>query len=230
MQRLYIAAFFYIRLNKPAMNFYWIKTSFLIKKIFPKFIWDIPNDENKIYLTFDDGPTPKITPWVLDELKKHHIKATFFCIGNNILDYPDIFQRIIAEGHSVGNHTFSHLKGWDTATGEYIQNIQACGAEIQKYNSGGNRLFRPPYGKISRSQTGKVLQMGFRIIMWDILTVDYDKNVSPEKCLNNATQKTQSGSIIIFHDSIKAFPNLEYALPKTIEILKNKGFKFDTIR
>ncbi len=222
--------FLYSFLKKLGMNFYWVKTNFIIKKIFSKFIWDIPNNENKIYLTFDDGPTPEITPWVLAELRKHDIKATFFCIGNNIRNNPDIFQQVISEGHSIGNHTFNHLKGWKTTTENYISNIKKCDAEITASKNPETNLFRPPYGKISRSQTKEVLKMGKKIIMWDILTVDYNTAVSPEKCLENATRKTQSGSIIIFHDSVKAFPNLKYALPKAIEILKNKGFKFDAIR
>lgn len=207
------------------MNFYWVKTNFLIKRLFPKFIWSIPNSNKTLYLTFDDGPTPEVTPWVLHLLRQHGIKATFFCIGENIRKHPEIFRQIVNEGHAIGNHTFNHLKGWDTPLNEYIANVEQCDAEIKTHGL-ATVLFRPPYGKITRAQTKKVLEMSKKIIMWDILTVDYDTTISPEKCLKNATQKTTSGSIIIFHDSVKAFPNLEYALPRTLEIVKEKGYQF----
>jgi len=212
------------------MNFYWVKTHLIIKKLFPNFIWDIPNNEKKIFLTFDDGPDPEVTPWVLAVLKKADIKATFFCIGDNIKKHPDIFKEILSQGHAIGNHTFNHLKGWETETTTYLENIKKCDDEILESGGFSTDLFRPPYGKISRLQTKEVLKLNKKIIMWDILTVDYDKTVTPEKCLENATRKVTSGSIIIFHDSVKAFPNLEYALPKAIEILKKeKGFVFDVI-
>ncbi|MDI1257452.1 MAG: polysaccharide deacetylase family protein [Flavobacterium sp.] len=212
------------------MNFYWVKTNRIIKKLFPKLIWDIPNANKTVFLTFDDGPTPTITPWVLDVLRKHQIKATFFCIGDNIRKYPEIFKQVIAEGHTIGNHTFNHLKGWKTETSEYIKNFRLCETEIYQQLPENRKLFRPPYGKIKRSQSLQILESGYKIIMWDVLTADYDKNVSPQKCLENATKKTTSGSIIIFHDSIKAFSNVEFALPETIRILKEKGFSFDVIR
>ena len=212
------------------MNFYWVKTNSIIKKLFPKLIWDIPNANKTVFLTFDDGPTPEITPWVLNVLKQHQIKATFFCIGDNIRKYPEIFKQVINDGHSIGNHTFNHLKGWETETRNYMENLQLCDTEIRKLTTANYNLFRPPYGKIKRSQAIQAREAGYKIIMWDILTADYDKNVSPQKCLENATKKTASGSIIIFHDSVKAFPNVEFVLPKTIEKLKEKGFTFDAIR
>lgn len=211
------------------MDFYWVKTNRLIKALFPKLIWDIPNPDNAIFLTFDDGPTPEITPWVLETLKRHNIKATFFCIGDNIRKYPEIFKSIIADGHSVGNHTFNHLKGWKTPTDVYLENIRLCESQIAGHQRQVTDLFRPPYGKIKLSQAKKIADSGYKIIMWDILTVDYDKNVSRGKCLENATKKAASGSVIVFHDSIKAFQNLEYALPETIRILKEKGFQFKAI-
>ncbi len=227
--------FLYIRtVTQLAMNFYWIKTHWLIKKWFSDFIWDIPNQNNSVYLTFDDGPTPEVTPWVLDVLKRYNIKATFFCIGNNIEKHPDIFRQLLADGHAVGNHTFNHLKGWKTTTDKYIDNFEKCEKEIQKHiseetNILTTRLFRPPYGKISPKQAAKVLKMGYEIIMWDILTCDYDAAITKERCLKNATKKVTSGSVIIFHDSVKAFSNLEYALPKAIEIIREKGFRFERI-
>ncbi|TRX38605.1 polysaccharide deacetylase family protein [Flavobacterium sp. ZT3R18] len=243
------------------MNFYWIKTNSLIKRIFSNYIWDIPNMENKIYLTFDDGPTPEITEWVLEVLKEHQIKATFFCIGKNIQKHPAIFNKIIDNGHAIGNHTFNHLNGWRTLTGEYLENIDLCKSGLRlrsapvrlrsapvRLRSAPVRLrsvpenlkseilnlksplFRPPYGKIKTTQSKKLRQLGYKIIMWDVLSADFDQSISPEKCLENVLQNTKSGSIIVFHDSVKAFKNLEYALPKAIAKLKQKGFEFDVIR
>lgn len=206
-----------------------IKVPTLIKKIFYNQIWDIPNDENKIYLTFDDGPTPEITKWVLEILEKENIKATFFCIGNNIEKHPEIFNSIFQKGHSIGNHTFNHLQGWKTTTKQYIENVELNATEICKLNTDYCKLFRPPYGKIKPSQSKLLRKKGFKIIMWDVLSKDYDANCSPEKCLENVVKNTKQGSIIVFHDSIKAQNNLKYVLPKAIEILKNKGFVFDTI-
>jgi peptidoglycan-N-acetylglucosamine deacetylase len=213
------------------MNFYWIKTNRLIKKIFSNYVWDIPNTENKIYLTFDDGPTPEITEWVLQELEKHNAKATFFCIGNNIEKHPEIFEKVIAAGHSLGNHTFNHLKGWKTTTEDYLQNSFLCEKQILKseINNLKSKIFRPPYGKIKASQAEKLRQLGYKIIMWDVLSADYDITISKEKCLENATKNVQSGSIIVFHDSVKAFPHLEYTLPKALKYYKEKGFVFEKL-
>lgn len=209
------------------MKVYNIKIPQIIKRLFSNQVWDIPNKENKIYLTFDDGPTSEITEWVLEVLKENNIKATFFCIGNNIEKHPEIFNKIISDGHSIGNHTFNHKNGWKTSTTDYIQNIELCQKQILNLKS---KIFRPPYGKIKPSQSKKLRKLGYKIIMWDILTADFDKKTSKEKCLENATKKVSSGSIIVFHDSVKAFTNLEYALPKTIQILKEKGFVFDVIQ
>lgn len=210
------------------MSFYWIKTNALIKKIFSNYIWDVSNTENKIYLTFDDGPIPEITEWVLEELKKHEAKATFFCIGHNIQKHPEIFEKVIREGHSVGNHTFNHLNGWKTSTKEYIENSSQWSVVSGRVPN--CHLFRPPYGKIKTSQSKKLRQLGYKIIMWDILSADYDTAISPEKCLENVLQNVKSGSIIVFHDSIKAFPNLEYTLPKALKYWEAKGFVCDTIK
>jgi peptidoglycan/xylan/chitin deacetylase (PgdA/CDA1 family) len=211
------------------MKFYWIKTNAAIKKIFSKYIWAIPNNEKRIYLTFDDGPTPEITEWTLLQLKKYDIKATFFCLGKNIEKHPEIFTQIIRDGHSIGNHTFDHLNGWNTATETYLKNINSCKTAIDKLSTENSKLFRPPYGKIKPSQAKQLTKSGYKIIMWDVLSADFDKEISPEECLKNVTQNTTSGSVIVFHDSVKAFANLEYTLPKTIEFLKEKGFNFETI-
>ena len=189
------------------MKPYWIKTNKFIKKIFSNYVWDIPNTENKIYLTFDDGPTPEITEWVLEELKKHQAKATFFCIGKNINNHAAIFLKIIDEGHSIGNHTYNHLKGWNTSTEDYLENIALCKSEINNaspvrpdnYRDSGlnsaiapanlqSPLFRPPYGKIKKSQSKKLRQLGYKIIMWDVLSADFDQTITPEKCLENVLQ------------------------------------------
>ncbi|MDR6845491.1 polysaccharide deacetylase family protein [Flavobacterium granuli] len=216
------------------MKPYWIKTNKLIKKIFSNYIWDIPNAENKIYLTFDDGPTPEITEWVLEELKKYQAKATFFCIGKNINNHPAIFLRTIDEGHFIGNHTYNHLKGWNTSTEDYLDNIALCKSEIDNLDpvicNPQSPLFRPPYGKIKKTQFKELQQLGYKIIMWDVLSADFDQTITPEKCLENVLQNVQSGSVIVFHDSVKAFKNLEYTLPKTLEILKQRGFVFEVIQ
>lgn len=208
----------------------WVKTNRFVKWIFPKYVWEIQNSEKKIYLTFDDGPIPEVTEWVLQVLNDYDIKATFFCIGDNIKKHPNIFKKVIQDGHSIGNHTFNHLKGWDFPTQKYVENALLCESEIQsQIKNLKSKIFRPPYGKVKPSQSRKLRNMGYKIIMWDVLSRDYDKEISPEQCLENIIQNTVSGSIIICHDSTKAFKNLEFALPKAIGYLKNKGFLFDTI-
>ena len=211
------------------MSFYWIKTNFIVKRVFSKYIWDVPNNEKKVYLTFDDGPTPEVTKWTLSQLEKSEAKATFFCIGDNINKFPEIFNLVLSKGHSVGNHTFNHLKGWETSAKDYIENVQLCQEAISIHSKTVNlkpAIFRPPYGRIKRAQAKQLRQFGYKIIMWDILSADFDADVTPEECLQNVLQNVTSGSIIVFHDSKKAFRNLEYALPKTLEFLKEKGFYF----
>ncbi|NBU80911.1 MAG: polysaccharide deacetylase family protein [Flavobacteriaceae bacterium] len=213
---------------------FWVKTNYFIKKIFPNYIWDIPNHENKVFLTFDDGPIPEITEWTLEQLKKYDAKATFFCIGNNIEKHPDIFQKIIDDNHAVGNHTFNHLKGWERDTPNYIENVSLCQTQIlspksliqsePKANRAQLNLFRPPYGKIKPSQSRILRKLGYKIIMWDILSYDFDQTITPEKCLDNVLKNVVNGSIIVFHDNVKAEQNLKYALPKTLAFLKEKGF------
>ena len=205
--------------------FYWIKTHWIVKKIWSNFTWDIPNSSNKVFLTFDDGPTPEITHWVLTELQKHKAKATFFCIGDNVRKNPEIFENIINHGHKIGNHTFNHLNGWKTATKNYIKNTQKCFVN----NHENRQLFRPPYGKIKMSQAKILQKMGYKIIMWDVLSADFDSNVSQVKCLENVLSNITSGSIVVFHDSQKAFKNLEYVLPRTLEFIAKKGFVCDVI-
>ncbi|PZR20808.1 MAG: polysaccharide deacetylase family protein [Flavobacterium psychrophilum] len=211
------------------MKPYWVKTGWLIKKIFSGYIWDIPSAQKTVYLTFDDGPIPGITEWVLDLLGQHNIKATFFCIGDNIEKNPDIFQKVIDSGHTIGNHTFNHINGWKTDNTAYLENIEACRQTILNKSNIDTKLFRPPYGKISRQQAKEVKSLGYKIIMWDVLSADFDTAITPQKCLDNVIKNATNGSVIIFHDSLKAFPNLEYALPKVIEYLKENGFRFGTL-
>lgn len=211
------------------MKLNWVKTNRLVKMIFKNLIWDIPNSDKRIYLTFDDGPIPEVTEWVLDVLKQEKIKATFFCIGDNIKKHPSIYNRILSEGHETGNHTFNHLNGWKTNTADYIANFNLCQSEELKLKTFNSFLFRPPYGKIKPSQSKIIRQLGYKIIMWDVLSYDFDANVSPEECLENVISNTAQGSIIVFHDSLKAANNIKYALPKAIHFLKRKGFVFDVI-
>lgn len=201
----------------------------IITLLFPKYIWKLPNAKKKIYLTFDDGPIPEVTEWVLDILKQENIKATFFCIGDNIQKNPAIFKRIISENHAIGNHTFNHLNGWKNTSENYIKNMKLCENEILKHTNLKSKLFRPPYGKIKITQANAILKLGYKIIMWDILSYDFDANLDSEKCLSETIKNTSNGSIIVFHDSIKANNNLKFVLPKAIQVLKEKGFIFDKI-
>lgn len=190
-----------------------------VQRIYPKRIWALPNNDKKVYLTFDDGPIPEVTPWVLDTLRQYNAKATFFCIGDNIKKHPDIFNRILTEGHSVGNHTFNHLNGWETKTSEYIKNVEKC----ETYLDETTKLFRPPYGKITSKQSKILQQRGYKIIMWSVLSYDYDASVSEEKCLQNVLQKIQPGSIIVFHDSLKAEKNLRHVLPEVLHFMNENN-------
>lgn len=209
------------------MKISWVKTHWLIKKIFPNYVWDWDTNEKKVYLTFDDGPTPQITEWTLDQLKLYQAKATFFCIGDNIRKYPEIFRKTIADGHAVGNHTYNHLNGWKTPTTRYLENANQHEYEHNKYSKQPCKLFRPPYGKIRPSQSKRLRKLGYKIVMWDVLSEDFDTSVSREKCLQNVLENVRPGSIIVFHDSAKAFPHLEYVLPGTLAFLKEKGFVCD---
>ncbi|QAA83258.1 polysaccharide deacetylase family protein [Aequorivita sp. H23M31] len=204
-----------------------------VQLLFPERIWTIPNDKDCVYLTFDDGPNPEVTPWVLEELKKHCAKATFFCIGKNVGKRPEIFQQILSEGHSVGNHTFDHLNGWKTKTSEYIENVEK--AESRMVNNSefeilNSELFRPPYGRLASKQAKLLKKKGYKIIMWSIISFDYDAKLSKEKCLQNVLKNLKPGSIVVFHDSLKAEKNLRYALPKTLEFIAKKGWKCSSIQ
>lgn len=211
------------------MTFTPIKTPIVAKKLFSNYIWDIPTNEKVVYLTFDDGPTPEITNWVLNTLKQYQAKATFFCIGNNIENHPEIFQDIFNDGHSIGNHTNNHIRGWKTNSKAYLNNVSDA-EEIIKKQASSTNLFRPPYGQITPKQGKNLIELGYKIIMWDVLSFDWDKNITPETCLNNVISKTTNGSIIVFHDSIKASKNMQYALPKILEYFSNKEYQFKALR
>jgi peptidoglycan/xylan/chitin deacetylase (PgdA/CDA1 family) len=205
---------------------YLVKSPWLLKKIYPKLTWHIKTGKPSIFLTFDDGPIPIVTPLVLNILKKYNAKATFFCIGDNVNKHPDIFEQVKNEGHAIGNHTYNHLNGWKTDDKTYLENT------LQTDELLHTKLFRPPYGRIQRSQI-KLLQnamAGVKIIMWDVLTGDFDINLSPEKCLQNVLKKTKNGSIVVFHDSLKALDRLEYVLPKAIEVWVKEGYGFNPIK
>lgn len=189
-------------------------------KLMPEVTWHMDRRANNIYLTFDDGPIPELTPWVLDQLKEYNAKATFFCVGENIKKHPEIAKRIILEGHSIGNHTYNHLKGWLTSASSYIENFQKFEKEAFHTN-----LFRPPYGKIKPSQR-KEISKTHEIVMWDILSGDFDPKVSPQQCANNVIKNSTPGSIIVFHDNIKATENLKIALPATLKHFSEKGCSF----
>lgn len=211
------------------MELFWTKTPKTVKKLLRNFIWEVPNASNTIYLTFDDGPIPEVTEWVLDILKKEEIKATFFCIGDNISKYPNIYQRILNEGHKTGNHTFNHLNGWKTKTENYIENVKQCQTEHLKLKTEHSWLFRPPYGKMTLSQSKKIQKLGYKIVMWDVLSYDFKPTITAEKCKENVLKNTTAGSIIVFHDSLKAEKIVKKILPEVIQELKKKGFQFDVL-
>ena len=200
-------------------------------RFFSKYTWCFRSNEKEIFLTFDDGPTPEITQFVLSELKKYNAKATFFCIGKNIQNYPEIFNKIISDGHSIGNHTQNHLNAWKTTTENYIANFLECHETITQFNKikFKKQLFRPPYGKIKKSQAKKILKKGYKIIMWDVLSADFDNTISKERCLQNVLNNEKKGSIIVFHDSLKASKKVKYALPTVLKTFSDKGFVFKKI-
>lgn len=211
---------------------YFVKTPRFIKRIFPKLIWDIPTDDKVIYLTFDDGPTPKITDWVLNELKQYNAKATFFCIGKNIVNNPEILKNIIDHGHAVGNHTHNHLNKWTVSKKTYLKDIKHTHKVLLKHaglQTKTKKLFRPPYGKISPKTAKKLQQKNYKIIMWDVLSGDFDLSITHDKCLENILENTTNGSIVVFHDSIKAATNLKYCLPKVLAHYSKKGYQFKAL-
>ena len=210
---------------------YLVKTPFWLRLLFPKLLWRVNTSEKVIYLTFDDGPIPEVTPFVLAELKKFHAKATFFCIGNNIEKHPQIFKKILDDGHSVGNHTLNHLNARKVAFDEYMQNVNGCEQILQNIFSSNRelKLFRPPYGRLTRKVRRALFNEGYSIVMWDVISADFDLAVSPEKCLENVLRNVREGSVVVFHDSQKAKEKIEYTLPLVLEHFSKKGYFFDSL-
>jgi len=201
---------------------YLVKTPLLLKALYPKLLWDAGGNSRSIFVTFDDGPIPIVTPFVLNILKQYNAKATFFCIGDNVRKHPEVFEQVKNEGHAIGNHTFNHLNGWHTDDKTYLDNFLQADELI------GSKLFRPPYGRIKRAQV-KLLQQakpGIKIVMWNVLSADFDAATSPEKCLDNVIKNVKGGEIVLFHDSLKARERMEYALPRALEYWSKEGFEF----
>ncbi|KAB8151978.1 polysaccharide deacetylase family protein [Kordia sp. TARA_039_SRF] len=214
------------------MKLYTAKTPKLAKWLFPSLVWEFSVTEKKLFLTFDDGPIPEVTPWVLEQLAKYNAKATFFCIGDNIEKHSEIFQQLLKEGHAIGNHTQQHVNGWKVSKKAYITNIQEAQKSIENHlenSAEASKLFRPPYGKLTPQLCKRVQKLGYKIIMWDVLSGDFDKNLSPEKSLSNVVNNAETGSIIVFHDSLKAFEKLKYALPKVLQHFHELGYTFERI-
>jgi len=194
----------------------------LLTRALHRMTWEIPGEKQEVYLTFDDGPTPGVTPWVLDQLDEAKAKATFFCLGRNVDKHRDIYSQILSAGHSVGNHSYSHLKGFRSSIKRYMEDIRLASNMID------SKLFRPPYGRIFPGQVRAVLQQ-YDIIMWDVLSIDYNPGLTGDRVLQNVTKNVKPGSIIVFHDSDKASENLYYALPRTLEFLRESGFTMKSI-
>jgi peptidoglycan/xylan/chitin deacetylase (PgdA/CDA1 family) len=220
------------------MDLYFNHSGWLFSNFFSGAEWRHKGigESKTIYLTFDDGPVPEATPYVLDILKEFNVKVTFFCVGANIQKNPELYKRIIREGHRTANHTFNHLNGWTHADDYYFANIMACEAIMEKLEDEidmpdewrNERLIRPPYGKIKVAQC-EYLKTIYRVIMWDVITGDFDKKRGAEKCFQTAVSATRDGSIVIFHDSIKALENIKYALPLYLEQCLKKGYQFKTL-
>ena len=205
---------------------YLVKTPWLLKKLYPNLVWNVDHNQRRIYLTFDDGPIPIVTPFVLNILKQYNAKATFFCIGDNVRKHPDIFEQVKNDGHAIGNHTFNHLNGWKTDNKTYLDNF------LQAEKLLDTKLFRPPYGRIKRAQIKLLMEAkpGLEIIMWQVLSGDFDINLKPEQCLKNVLKHTDNGDIVLFHDSLKAQPRMEYALPRAMEQWSREGFEFSSLK
>lgn len=197
----------------------YFKITKIWRRLTPNCIWKLDTKQT-VYLTFDDGPTPEITEYILDELRKYDAVATFFCLGKNAERHPDLLKAIKDAGHQVGNHTHCHVKGWKLSTDDYIANAQKAEAILDCV-----KLFRPPYGRIIPAETKALNRLGYKIVMWTNISQDYNHNVSPEKCIRKVTKHLNSGDIIVFHDSVKASRNMMYALPRVLEAIKAKGLK-----
>lgn len=195
----------------------------LLRNMHTERLWRVATSEKKIYLTFDDGPIPGVTHRVLDILREYQARATFFCVGANIEKNPDVYQQLITEGHSTGNHTWSHMNGWKNDSNRYYADVEKCAAVCD------SKLFRPPYGRMKPSQSRYLRKLGYKMIMWDVLSCDFDPQITKEQCLANVLNYTREGSLVIFHDSVKAADKMLYALPLMLEHFRNKGFTFEKL-
>ena len=211
--------------------FYFFKIPTFIQKIYPNYLWTIPNDTKTIYLTFDDGPTKKYTDWILKELAKYKAKATFFCEGQNVKKHAKQLNKIVKGGHQIGNHSFSHLNGWFTNTEHYINDVLKAEKEIEKFQDKAkiSKLFRPAYGKIKAKQAKILQKKGYTIVMLDVISGDFDRSIKPEKSLLKILRHTKQGSVVVFHDSKKAFNTLQYILPRALKKWTEKGYNFSVI-
>jgi len=198
------------------------KTPEIAKKLFPKLTWRQDSEDNAVYLTFDDGPTPAITEWVLNQLRQYNAKATFFCLGKNVVRYPEIFEELLRSGHSIGNHTFNHLNCWETPKERFLSDIASCEKVFH------SKLFRPPYGKLKPGLRSKILK-NYQIVMWDVMSYDFDQNLNPKQCADNVMNNISNGSIIVFHDSIKAKDNLKNSLPIVLQALDKAGIQMKAL-
>ena len=211
------------------MRSYLVKTPKIVQYVFNDYSWRVPTKEKEIYLTFDDGPVPEFTPWVLDRLKEYDAKATFFCVGDNIRKHPEIFNLLRQEGHSIGNHTHNHLVGWKTPIKRYVKNVLKAEAYMHQNKKQGKKLFRPPHGRIRPIQARILKNIGYKIVMWDVLSGDFDPNLSKEQCLEQTMNSICNGSIVVFHDSVKCFKNLDYVLPRLLKTLSKQGYSFKAL-
>ena len=188
-----------------------------IQRWFPNLIWTIPSDDS-VYLTFDDGPTPEITSWVLEQLRTYNAKATFFCLAKNVERHPDLFQRVVADGHAIGNHSYSHLKGWGPPAQQYVEDVDYANTFLH------SNLYRPPYGRFTRQQF-RLLRERYRVVLWSIISMDYSRCVSGRRVVQYVMSHIKPGDIVVFHDSLKAERNLRYALPFVLETIAMRGYK-----
>jgi peptidoglycan/xylan/chitin deacetylase (PgdA/CDA1 family) len=186
-------------------------------------IWKKKTKKKEVWLTFDDGPTPEVTPWILRVLKNQEVKATFFLVGKEIKQYPELLKKIQQQGHAIGNHSYSHFNGWKSKNKKYLSDIKKCDQLIP-----GNTLFRPPYGKLTFNQI-KNLKKKYKIILWDILSLDYEKKITPKKIKENVLENINPGSIIVFHNNHKAYKKIYNNLEDIIIKIKSKGYSFSII-
>ena len=199
---------------------YFVKTPGMFRHFFSKMLWRVPADEKVLFLTFDDGPVPEVTPWVLQQLEAYEARATFFCVGDNVRKHADLYQMVCAQGHTVGNHTFHHLNGWETEADVYLENAEQCRSLVD------SPFFRPPYGRLTPSQSQSLVRAGYELVMWDVLSADFDRKLTGQQVFDNVRRHAMKGSVVVFHDSIKAWDRLEYALPATLAYFASQGYRF----